>query len=69
MAVQAAAVVEAGEQVLADGGHVEHVAAGQVVLDQARVPQLAADQEVPGERRTQPLAGEVHRVAFRHARR
>jgi hypothetical protein len=44
VAVQAAAVVEPGEQVLADGRDVEHGASGEVVLHEPWVPQLASHE-------------------------
>jgi hypothetical protein len=50
VAVQAAAVVEAGEQVLADGPNVEHGTSGEVVLHQPRMAQLAPQERPAGER-------------------
>ena len=66
--MQAAAVVEAGQQVLADAPHAQHGASGQVVLRQPRVPQLPAHQPVAGERGVQALPGEVDGVALGHVR-
>ncbi len=64
--MQAAAVVETGEQVLADAAHAQHGAARQVVLDQAGMAQLPAQEQLPGERRVQALPGEVDGVALGH---
>jgi hypothetical protein len=67
MGVQAAPIIETGEQVLADTVHPQRGEPGEVMLSKSRMAQFPSSEALAVQRRRHTLRRQVHGVTFGHS--